>query len=113
MKLQKVNPKDYLIIDEITKTAGFSKPIIFKKRHTDILLDYDFFYDRHQHIIMLNHIDIGADIEKYKKQYYFGREIQIYPKPIKFDNCGNIDYDTEKQAKEKAKRYFDFVKNGG
>ncbi len=113
MKLQKVNPKDYLIIDEITKTAGFSKPIIFKKRHTDILLDYDFFYDRNQDIIMLNHIKTGDNIEMYKKQYYFGREIQIYPKPIKFDNCGNIDYDVEKQAKEKAKRYFDFVKNGG
>ncbi|MDA3042844.1 MULTISPECIES: hypothetical protein [unclassified Campylobacter] len=113
MKLQKVNPKDYLIIDEITNTAGFSKPIIFKKRYTSILLDYDFFYDRHQHIIMLNHIKTGDNIEMYKKQYYFGREIQIYPKPIKFDNCGNIDYDAEKQAKEDAKRYFDFVKNGG
>jgi hypothetical protein len=104
--MTKVDPKQYLIIDEDNMTAGFSRPIILYSGNLDrsyyLFLDKSFILFEDGSVFSINYIYVneGSAVSEYKKNQYESALKERSYIGTAIDNCGNIDFNIKKEFDE-------------
>ncbi|WP_314978595.1 hypothetical protein [Campylobacter rectus] len=94
LKAKKTDPKKYIKINLKDMSAGFDRPIIFGDYAFVLMLDYGFIL--HQNFFGINHGILETEninIMKERERVYYLNKKNSSLYTIKFDNCGNIDFD--------------------
>lgn len=104
----KVDPKEYLVIDKKTMTAGFSRPIVLhagigQVGSYKLYLDKSFILQEDGSVFSRNYIYIyeGSNVGEGARARYKSIERKRTPYwNSLIDNCGNIDFNAQKQFDE-------------
>ena len=94
LKAKKTDPKKYLKINLNDMSAGFDRPIMFFDQEFFLKLDMDFILSDGR---FANNYFLGYFLDEEDVRKYYEYKNPAYLHNVKFDNCGNIDYDLEKR----------------
>ena len=93
LKAKKTDPKKYLKINLNDMCAGFDRPIMFFDQEFLLKLDMDFILSDGR---FANNYFLGYFLDEEDVRKYYEYKNPAYLHNVKFDNCGNIDYDLKK-----------------
>ncbi|EEF12577.1 hypothetical protein CAMRE0001_1085 [Campylobacter rectus RM3267] len=93
LKAKKTDPKKYLKINLNDMSAGFDRPIMFFDQDFFLKLDMDFILSDGR---FANNYFLGYFLDEEDVRKYYEHKDPAYLHNVKFDNCGNIDYDLKK-----------------
>lgn len=93
LKAKKTDPKKYIKINLNDMSAGFDRPIMFFDQEFFLKLDMDFILSDGS---FANNYFPGYFLDEEDVRKYYKHKDPVYLHNIKFDSCGNIDYDLKK-----------------
>ena len=93
LKAKKTDPKKYIKINLNDMSAGFDRPIMFFDQEFFLKLDMDFILSDGS---FANNYFPGYFLDEEDVGKYYKHKDPVYLHNIKFDSCGNIDYDLKK-----------------